>query len=182
MPFLYNFVFCCFLRTCSLGRKHYFFPYCLTVLYVSLNFSVFSPLVHPVVLLNGERSAAYETLTPAVSDYINRVSSRDDTKSSRSVRLETKQNEVRLNKLINAVAGASFFFQSQYDHCQQVSIQNNHDLVLMNSSLPAIIIAKRPYSKCTADCNEALSKDSVEPYLIQSLGRLNYLTGRAAAL
>lgn len=52
----------------------------------------------------------------------------------------------------------------------------------MNFSLPAIIILKRPYSKCTADCNEALSKDLVQSYLIQSRGTLNYLTRRAAAL
>lgn len=41
---------------------------------------------------------------------------------------------------------------------------------------------KRPYWKGTADCNEAQSKDLVEPYLVRSWGTLNSLTGKAAAL
>lgn len=43
------------------------------------------------------------------------------------------------------------------------------------------MILKRPYSKGT-DCNEALSEDLVEAYLIWSWGALHSLTRRAAAL
>lgn len=56
------------------------------------------------------------------------------------------------------------------------------DLVLMNFSRAAIIVLKGPYSKCTADCNEALSEDLVESCHIRSQGALlNYWTGGGGA-
>lgn len=109
LTFLYYsflYYFCCFSITSSVGRKHHYLSIVFTVLDVSLNFSVFSLLVHPVVIPLSERSTSSETLTPAVSDYINRILSRDDKKSSHSIhRRQKKWTKVEQADWQNSAAG-----------------------------------------------------------------------------
>lgn len=175
------FVFCCFSLTCKLLRKHLSSTPCDRSAGFSSVSRCFSLHVHPAVsLLSISTEPHFKAPTPAVADYINQAEWWDDKQFGRSTRRrQKKQSELRLNKLINTTEKTPAFFsvQSQHDYCQAAPAQSNHDLffvLLMNFSLPAIIILKRPYSKGTADCNEALSKDLVEPDLAQSWGTLHY--------